>query len=505
MKKIISLVLVMIICAFAFCSCSDPQESDTQKLNFGKQYDAAPSQLDVLLRLNAKSVDVGIMDSVMAKYYTSGDSEFANSVMLVDGVNLTTEQYGIAARKGSAIIHNINVALAELSKSGRIKTLAQKYGLENDLCIDGNYSAKAPEDTSDFDYIKQNGKMVIGYTIFEPIAFEENGELVGFDIELAKEVCDKLGVEAEFVVIDWPQKEALLSAKTIDCIWNGLTINDERKAAMEISIPYLNNKQVAVIRKEDAELYKSTDDMSDAIISAESGSAGEDCIVSSEENKQKASFWEITLELLGGFSYTLIIFLATLILAIPLGLVVSFGSMSKIKPLRYLTKGFVWIIRGTPLMLQIIVFSLGPGLWLGLPIRSTMAKIVMACVAFIINYACYFSEIYRGGIESIPKGQYEACQVLGMTKKQAFSKVVLLQVIKRIVAPMSNEIITLVKDTSLASVVISVDIIFVAEKLVNKYVILWPLFYAGLFYLIFNGIISFILSKLEQKLDYFKA
>ena len=217
------------------------------------------------------------------------------------------------------------------------------------------------------------------------------------------------------------------------------------------------------------------------------------------------SFSEVTLQLLGGFAYTLIIFLVTLAFSIPLGLVVAFGSMSKFKPLRYLTKGFVWVIRGTPLMLQIIVFSFGPGLWLDIPIRTTFQKLFMVCLAFVINYACYLSEIYRGGIESIPKGQYEAGQVLGMTKKQAFYKVILLQVIKHIVPPISNEIITLVKDTSLASVAISVDLIFVAEKLVNKYVILWPLFYAGLFYLIFNGLISYLLGKLERKLDYFRA
>ena len=217
------------------------------------------------------------------------------------------------------------------------------------------------------------------------------------------------------------------------------------------------------------------------------------------------SFSEVTLQLLGGFAYTLIIFLVTLVFSIPLGLVVAFGSMSKFKPLRYLTKGFVWVIRGTPLMLQIIVFSFGPGLWLDIPIRTTFQKLFMVCLAFVINYACYLSEIYRGGIESIPKGQYEACQVLGMTKKQALYKVILLQVIKRIVPPSSNEIITLVKDTSLASVAISVDLIFVAEKLVNKYVILWPLFYAGLFYLIFTGLISYLLGKLERNLDYFRA
>jgi len=170
------------------------------------------------------------------------------------------------------------------------------------------------------------------------------------------------------------------------------------------------------------------------------------------------SFTEVTLELLRGFTYTLAIFFSTLIFSLPLGLVVAFGSMSKFKPLKYLTKGFVWVIRGTPLMLQIIIFSFGPGLWLGIPIRTVAAKIFMVCIAFIINYACYLSEIYRSGIESISRGQYEACQVLGMTKKQAFRKVILKQVVKRIVPPVANEIITLVKDTSFASVAVQVDI-----------------------------------------------
>ena len=217
------------------------------------------------------------------------------------------------------------------------------------------------------------------------------------------------------------------------------------------------------------------------------------------------TFLQITVKLLEGFTYTLAIFGITLATAIPLGLVVAFGSMSKFKPLSLLSRGLVWVIRGTPLMLQIIVFAYGPGLWLGIPIRTVPQQILMVCIAFTINYACYFSEIYRGGIESIAKGQYEAGQVLGMTRSQIFFKVVLLQVTKRIIAPMSNEIITLVKDTALASVVVHIDLFTVAKQIVNKEVILWPLFYAGLFYLIFNGLLSLLFGKLEKKLDYFKA
>ncbi len=217
------------------------------------------------------------------------------------------------------------------------------------------------------------------------------------------------------------------------------------------------------------------------------------------------TFLEITLKLLEGLGYTLLIFAASLAASLPLGLIISFGSMSKFKPLSLLVRGFVWVIRGTPLMLQIIVFSLGPGLWLNIPIRSTSQQLLMVCIAFTVNYSCYFSEIYRGGIESISRGQYEAGQVLGMTKWEIFRKVILLQVIKRIIPPMSNEIITLVKDTALASVVVHVDLFTVAKEIVNAQVILWPLFYAGLFYLIFNGLLSFALGKLEKKLDYFKA
>ena len=217
------------------------------------------------------------------------------------------------------------------------------------------------------------------------------------------------------------------------------------------------------------------------------------------------SFWQITAELFEGFAYTLAIFGITLATAIPLGLVVAFGSMCRFKPLSALSRGLVWVIRGTPLMLQIIIFAYGPGLWLGIPIRTLPQQIMMVCIAFTINYACYFSEIYRGGIESIAKGQYEAGQVLGMTRSQIFFKVVLLQVTKRIIAPMSNEIITLVKDTALASVVVHIDLFTVAKQIVNKEVVLWPLFYAGLFYLVFNGLLTVLFGKLEKKLDYFKA
>ena len=212
-------------------------------------------------------------------------------------------------------------------------------------------------------------------------------------------------------------------------------------------------------------------------------------------------FIEVTRSLLRGLEQTCLIFALTLLLALPLGLVISFGSMSKFKPLAYLTKMFVWIIRGVPLMLQVIIVFYVPGFLLGSPIFSRFGSVV---AAFVINYACYFSEIYRGGIESISKGQYEAAQVLGMSKSQVFFKVVLLQVVKRILAPMSNEVITLVKDTALARVIMIVEIIQAAQNFA-AYGLIWPLFYTAVFYLIFVGLLTIFFGKMEKKLGYFRA
>ncbi len=213
------------------------------------------------------------------------------------------------------------------------------------------------------------------------------------------------------------------------------------------------------------------------------------------------SFEIVTKELLLGFLENCEVFALTLLMAIPLGLVVTFGSMSKFKPLAAVTKVFVWIIRGTPLMLQLFVVLYVPGLVFGVPMRNRM---VAALIAFVINYACYFSEIYRGGIESVSKGQYEAGQVLGMTKSQIFFKIVLMQVVKRIVPPMSNEIITLVKDTSLARIIAVGEILMAAERYAGKGLI-WPLFYTGVFFLLFNGILTLLFGYIEKKLDYYRG
>ena len=213
-------------------------------------------------------------------------------------------------------------------------------------------------------------------------------------------------------------------------------------------------------------------------------------------------FFNITLNLLEGFGETLKIFFVTLLASLPLGLVIAFGSMSRFRPLSALTRAFVWVIRGTPLMLQLIVMYYGPGLLFGQMLFGSHTAVY---ITFSINYACYFSEIYRGGIESISAGQYEACQVLGMTKSETFFRVILLQVVKRIVAPMSNEIITLVKDTSLARVITFYELIFYAERYIKGAGLLWPLFYTAVFYLAFTAILTVLFRYIEKKLDYFKS
>ena len=213
-------------------------------------------------------------------------------------------------------------------------------------------------------------------------------------------------------------------------------------------------------------------------------------------------FFNVSGQLLEGFGEKCIIFIVTLLAAIPLGLIISMGSMSKFKPLKWLTKTFVWIIRGTPLMLQLfVVFYVPPLVSNG---SVTFARMNAALIAFIINYAAYFSEIFRGGIESVPKGQYEAGQVLGMTKGQIFFKVVLLQVVKKITAPMGNEIITLVKDTSLSSVIAIPEILMRAKDF-SMQGLIWPLFYSAVFFLAFCGILTLLFSFIEKKLDYYKG
>ena len=214
----------------------------------------------------------------------------------------------------------------------------------------------------------------------------------------------------------------------------------------------------------------------------------------------------VVMSLNEGFLKSLEIFALTLLGAIPLGLIMSFGSMSSFKPLRGLVRTVVWIFRGSPLMIQLLLIYYAPGM-LGHNIWGTgsAGRFTAAIIAFVFNYACYFSEIFRGGIESIPRGQKEAGQVLGMTGPQIFFKVTLLQVIKRIVPPMGNEVITLVKDTSLVRVISVYEVMWNGQAFIKSSGLIWPLFFTVVYYLAFNGLLTIFFGWLEKKLDYFKV
>ncbi len=230
------------------------------------------------------------------------------------------------------------------------------------------------------------------------------------------------------------------------------------------------------------------------------------------------SFLEVTAFLFDGFKISLLIFAVTLLCGAPLGLPIAFCSMSRFKPIKAISKVIVWIVRGIPLLLQIFIIYYVPGLLFNFPMFSRIDRFMFASygiedagritavlIAFTINYACYFSEIYRGGIESISKGQYEAGYVLGLTKSQIFRKIVLKQVVKRILPPMSNEIITLIKDTALANCIVVCEIIKQAKELAATQALVWPLFYTGVFYLIFVGVLTIVLGKAEKRLNYFRG
>ncbi len=277
MKKTILTIVALVVCIsclLTFAACA----KDT--LKYGKEYVAVNAQSDILTELNSGTTDIGVMDSVMANFYMN-NSAYASSLQLIEDFSFENEYYGIAARKGSGIINAINQAIVDLEKDGSVADIATKYGLADVIAIDDTKTYTVNEADADYTYIKNKGKVIVGYTLFAPIAYKNDSEeLIGFDIELAKEVFASLNLTVEFQLIDWDTKEVELNAKSIDIIWNGMTITDARKESMEISAPYMENKQVAVIRKADATKYtKDTATWANARMTAEAGSAGEGCLI----------------------------------------------------------------------------------------------------------------------------------------------------------------------------------------------------------------------------------
>ena len=254
-----------------------------EELNFGKDLVKVNGMVDILTELDTKSSDVGIMDSIMAGYYIN--QQYKGKLTIVKDVVVAEEEYGIAARSdGAYTAKMISKTIIDLAKDGTVDAIADKYGLKDSLAIDTTKNIDLSDETgkADYDKIIASGELVIGYTIFAPIAYEEGNELVGFDIDLAKAVCAKLGIEAKFQIINWNSKVFELNSGAIDVIWNGMTITDEIKESTSVTIAYLKNKQVAVVRVEDEAKYKSLDDMKDATICVEAGSAGQLCVVKEE-------------------------------------------------------------------------------------------------------------------------------------------------------------------------------------------------------------------------------
>ena len=272
MRKI-SILLVLLL-TLLLTSCKG------EELNFGKDLVKVNGMVDILTELDTKSSDVGIMDSIMAGYYIN--QQYKGKLTIVKDVVVAEEEYGIAARSdGAYTAKMISKTIIDLAKDGTVDAIADKYGLKDSLAIDTTKNIDLSDETgkADYDKIIASGELVIGYTIFAPIAYEEGNELVGFDIDLAKAVCAKLGIEAKFQIINWNSKVFELNSGAIDVIWNGMTITDEIKEATSVTIAYLKNKQVAVVRVEDEAKYKSLDDMKEATICVEAGSAGQLCVV----------------------------------------------------------------------------------------------------------------------------------------------------------------------------------------------------------------------------------
>ena len=473
--------------------------------------------------------------------------------------------------------------------------LAAMMVLSMAACASKTAETAAPADTaepaaagtaaaadSDLAYIQDKGTLVIGITDFEPMDYKDaDGSWIGFDADMAKAFAESLGVTAEFVEIDWDNKILELDSKTIDCVWNGMTLTAEVTSAMECSNAYCNNAQVVIVPADKASEYQTVESVKDLTFAAEAGSAGEaeltalgytvtpvkaqsdalmevaagtsdaavidslmaaamvgegtgyasltyTCGLNSEEYgvgfrkgsdlAQKLNDFFMASYADGSMSsWSPLGFLRPYLKKLPKDGKLTWGQKTQLwfagdfRPIRLIVRFVIWVVRGTPLMLQLLVFYYFPGLVLHKNIWGSgeAGRFLASSIAFIFNYACYFSEIFRGGIQGVPKGQQEAGQVLGMTSTQIFFKVTLLQMVKRIVPPMSNEVITLVKDTSLSRIIALQEIIWAGQAFLKGTQgisgAIWPLFFTGIYYLIFSGLLTLALGKLEKKLDYFKA
>ena len=535
---------------------------------------------------------------------------------------MSSEKYGIGFKLGNTELRDkVQTVLYAMKKDGKFDEIAKKWNLTDSVCL------TVPEGS---DPSEAGRKFTVGFDAeFPPYGYkDDSGEYVGFDLDLAAEVCRRNGWELVKQPIIWDNKDMELESGSIDCIWNGFTING-REDKYTWSTPYVDNSQVVIVRsdsdikkladlkgktvvvqadssalaaftgedatKENQELARSfkelrqTADYNSSFLELESGMADAICMdigvagyqlktrgdgfvmlqeqVSSEKygigfklgntelrNKVQATLlemkkdgtfdkiaekwklqdsvclsendqfidketeevsalpgqqksgidWGFMLsELAKGMGKTLLVFFLTLLFSLPLGLVLAFIRMSRFKVVQWLARIYISIMRGTPLMLQLIVVCFAPYYVFGIRLDESY-RFIAVIIGFSLNYAAYFAEIYRAGIQAVPKGQREAASVLGYSRGQTFRKIVFPQMVKNVLPPVTNEIITLVKDTSLASVLTYLEMFTIAKQIAATYSNLIPLFVAGIFYYVFNFVVAFVMELIEKKLNYYR-
>ena len=577
------------------------------------------------MNLESGAVNAICMDIGVANYEI--ESRGDKFMMLED--RLSSEEYGIGFKKGNTELRDkVQATLLDMLADGTFDEIAEKWGLEESICLTADDEVQ--EETAAAD-----NTFVVGFDAeFPPYGYKnDDGEYVGFDLDLAQEVCDRNGWILKKQPIEWNSKDMELNSGSISCIWNGFTMNG-REDAYTWTMPYVDNSQVVVVRKDSgitqlsdlsgkvvavqadssalaaltgedaseenlalAETFKDLQQVGDynsAFMNLESGAVNAICMdigvanyeiasrgdkfvmledrLSSEEygigfklgntelrdkvqatlldmladgtfeeiaekwgleesiclspddqvqdgnvaatatdststGKKNTSFWDkfcsITKQLAEGLLASLVIFFLTLLFSLPLGLLVAAGRMCKIAPIRWLVKFYISIARGTPLMLQLLVVFYGPYYLFGATL-TTSYRFQAVIIGFALNYAAYFAEIYRSGIQAVPQGQHEAAKILGYSKIQTFFKIVFPQMAKNILPSVTNEVITLVKDTSLAFAISYTEMFTLAKQVAAAQTTIMPLFIAGVFYYIFNFVVAFVMEKIEKRMNYYR-
>ena len=575
------------------------------------------------MNLESGAVNAICMDIGVANYEI--ESRGDKFMMLED--RLSSEEYGIGFKKGNTELRDkVQATLLDMLADGTFDEIAEKWGLEGSICLTADDEVQ--EETA-----ADDNTFIVGFDAeFPPYGYKnDDGEYVGFDLDLAQEVCDRNGWILKKQPIEWNSKDMELNSGSISCIWNGFTMNG-REDAYTWTTPYVDNSQVVVVRKDSgitqlsdlsgkvvavqadssalaaltgedaseenlalAETFKDLQQVGDynsAFMNLESGAVNAICMdigvanyeiasrgdkfvmledrLSSEEygigfklgntelrdkvqatlldmlgtfeeiaekwgleesiclspddqvqdgnvaatatdststGKKNTSFWDkfcsITKQLAEGLLASLVIFFLTLLFSLPLGLLVAAGRMCKIAPIRWLVKFYISIARGTPLMLQLLVVFYGPYYLFGATL-TTSYRFQAVIIGFALNYAAYFAEIYRSGIQAVPQGQHEAAKILGYSKIQTFFKIVFPQMAKNILPSVTNEVITLVKDTSLAFAISYTEMFTLAKQVAAAQTTIMPLFIAGVFYYIFNFVVAFVMEKIEKRMNYYR-